>query len=260
MADNFYKAIIKKDLRTVFSDKLIYLPFILVPVIFCVILPIGAFIGSAFGNSANGLNSIPLPGIDPSYNAGDKVLAVALGMLFPSLFLLIPIMSGSIVAATGFIGEKEKKTIESLLYTRISIEQLFKAKILSAFVPSFLLTLASFILFFVISMAGLSIVGSHYVFPFMKWFVLIFWLSPVITLLAIFIMVLTSAKAKSFQEAQQRVVFIILPVVLIILGQVSGLFYLDTLVIFIAGLFILGINYFMLKLAVKSYTAEKLVM
>jgi ABC-type Na+ efflux pump permease subunit len=260
MQNNLYKAIIKKDLKTVFSDRLIYLPFVLIPLIFCLLLPIGIYIGTMFSETMkDDFNSIPFPDIKDTFTEKDKLIAFALGFMFPPLFLIIPIFSGSIIAGTGFIGEKENKTIESLLYTNVTIGQLFKAKILSAFIPSLIVTFISFALFLIVNILGIYIVGSQYEFPFLKWSVLVLWLCPVITLLAIFMMVLVSAKAKSFQEAQQRTVFIILPIIFLIIGQVSGLFYLNTLIIFMIGLFILIINYFLFKAAINSYTPEKLV-
>lgn len=260
MLGNIYKAISKKDIKMVFSDRLIYLPIILIPIIFCFVLPIGIYIGSNFAETMkDDFNEIPFPGIDDSYTEKDKLIAFALGFMFPSLFLIIPILTASMIAGTGFVGEKENKTIESILYTNVTISQLFKAKIISAFIPSFTLTLASFIIFFIVNIIGINLVESIYVFPYLKWTVLILWLSPAVSLLAIYLMVLVSANANSFQEAQQRTVFIILPVILLVVGQATGLFYLNILTIFIIGLFIFILNYFLFKAAINSYTAEKLV-
>lgn len=260
MQNNLYRAIVGKDLKTVFSDRLIYLPFILVPIIFCLLLPAGIYIGTIFSDSMKeDFNSIPFPDINDTYTDKDKLVAFALGFMFPPLFLIIPIMTASIIAGTGFVGEKENRTIESILYTNVTVNQLFKAKILSALVPSLTITFISFILFFIANILGIYIVGSQYEFPYAKWIVLVLWLCPAVTLLAIFMMVLVSAKAKTFQEAQQRTVFIILPIIFLILGQVSGLFYLNSLIIFTIGLFIFILNYFLFKKAVSSYTPEKLV-
>lgn len=260
MPNNIYKAIIRKDLRMVFSDKLIYLPFLLIPVIFCIIMPVGIFIGTNFADSMkDDFNSIPFPDIKDTYTDKDKLIAFSLGFMFPPLFLIIPILTASIIAGTGFVGEKENRTIESILYTNVTIGQLFKAKILSAFIPSFTITFLSFVLFLVVNIIGINLVGSQYVFPYLKWIILILWLCPAVSLLAIFVMVRVSASAKSFQEAQQRTVFIILPIIFILIGQVSGLFYLNTLIIFAIGLFVFGLNYFLFKAAINSYTAEKLV-
>ena len=46
-------------------------------------------------------------------------------------------MISSVVAASSFVGEKERKTLESLLYTPIDIASLFWGKLLSAFIPAY---------------------------------------------------------------------------------------------------------------------------
>ncbi len=74
--------------------------------------------------------------------------------MFPSYFLIIPIMCSGVIGASSFVGEKEHKTLESLLYTPISMEQLLRAKILGVFVPSYIVTLISFIVFGIIFNVG----------------------------------------------------------------------------------------------------------
>jgi ABC-type Na+ efflux pump permease subunit len=50
-------------------------------------------------------------------------------------------MCSGVIGASSFVGEKEHKTMESLLYTPISMERLLRAKILGVFVPSYIITL-----------------------------------------------------------------------------------------------------------------------
>jgi len=126
---------------------------------------------------------IPLPEEFQSLNLREKFLYLSLNTIFPSLFLLIPIMSASIIAGTGFVGEKENKTIESILYTPVSVSEIFKAKVLSALIPSILFTFVSFIIFFIILFIGKALSSVEIIIPVVKWFTLVFWLSPALALL-----------------------------------------------------------------------------
>ena len=67
-----------------------------------------------------------------------------LNYVMPTFFLLIPIMAASVMAAVSFVGEKEKRTLETLLYCPLSLRQVFRAKVLAAFSLSELVSLASF--------------------------------------------------------------------------------------------------------------------
>ncbi|MBE2255122.1 MAG: ABC transporter permease subunit [Ignavibacteria bacterium] len=262
MKSSVYKAFIKKDLKTVFGDKLIYLPVVIVPAIFCIILPLGFIIGANFMPESTmnaDFKNLPLPEELSHLNMNEKFLYMSLNTIFPSLFLLIPVMSASIIAGTGFVGERENKTIESILYTPVSTTDIFNAKVLSAFIPSFIYTIFTFLVFLLIIFIGILISEVKIVFPYEKWLVLIFWLSPAIALLSVFIMVLVSAKAKTFQQAQQRIVYIILPVILIGVGQISGLFIVNTFIIFLLGLLVFVSDYFLYKFCINSFIPEKLI-
>ena len=48
----------------------------------------------------------------------------------PPFFLFVPIMASSVMAASSFVGEKEKHTLETLLYSPLSLRQLFQSKVL----------------------------------------------------------------------------------------------------------------------------------
>ena len=48
----------------------------------------------------------------------------------PLFFLIVPIMASSVMAASSFVGEKEKHTLETLLYSPLSLRQLFQSKVL----------------------------------------------------------------------------------------------------------------------------------
>lgn len=41
--------------------------------------------------------------------------------------LMIPVMASSVMAASSFVGEKEKHTLETLLYSPLSLKQLFQS-------------------------------------------------------------------------------------------------------------------------------------
>jgi hypothetical protein len=72
-------------------------------------------------------------------------------------------------------------------------------------------------------------------------------------------MIVTSAKSKNFQEAQQKVVLIVLPVVVLTIGQATGLFALNTLILAILGLVVFLLNYILLTAAANSFVPEKLI-
>lgn len=179
--------------------------------------------------------------------------------MFPSYFLMIPIMCSGVIGASSFVGEKEHKTLESLLYTPISMEQLLRAKILGVFVPSYMVTLISFIVFGIIFNVGGFIYFGELIFPDVTWLIIILWISPAINLLSLIFTVMVSAKSETFQEAQQVSGLLVIPLILILVVQMTGVLLLSKVVMFIGGAVLFILDYILIKKISAKFIPEKLI-
>ena len=65
-----------------------------------------------------------------------QLVVLVNGYLLAPLFLLVPLMVSAVLAADAFAGEKERKTLETLLHLPLAERDLFIAKLLTAFIPS----------------------------------------------------------------------------------------------------------------------------
>jgi len=70
---------------------------------------------------------------------------------------------------------------------------------------------------------------------------------------------LISAKSKTFQEAQQLAGLIVLPIILLAVGQITGILLLTNMVLIIIGTIIFIIDYILLQKIAKNFTAENLI-
>jgi len=256
------KAMIIKDIKEILGSKQMLIPMIIVPAIMMLVLPLALVIGAQYGVSGiNGMDYMvkALGGKFKDLNGPQMLFEIALNYMFPMFFLIIPIMASSIIGASSFVGEKEHKTMESLLYTPLSIKELFFAKVIGTAVPAFIVTIFSAVIFGIVINIGGLIYFESLVFPNFKWLVLIFWVSPAVTILAIYFMVLVSTKANTFQDAQQMSVFIILPIIFLMVGQATGLFILNEMILFLVGAALFIIDYFLMKKSAAQFIPEKLV-
>lgn len=256
------KAMILKDVKEIVGSSQLLLPMIIVPAVMAFILPLALMIGAKYGvTGINGMDYMAKLFSSEYTNLNNAQLLVEIGLnyMFPVFFLLIPVMAASIIGASSFVGEKERKTMESLLYTPISIRELFIAKVLGTAVPAYAITLASFLIFGIVIDIGGWFYFERLIFPNTKWLILILWVVPAITLLSINFMVMISAKANTFQEAQQMSAFIILPILLLLFGQMTGLFLLSSTVLLAVGAGVYILDYFLMQNATKRFVPEKLV-
>jgi len=146
-----------------------------------------------------------------------------------------------------------------LLYTPISIEELFKAKLLGVFIPTYVITLMCSIIFGIIINIGGLLYFHKSIFPNIKWILIILYLTPAVAILGLTFTILISAKSKTFQEAQQLAGLIVLPIILLVIGQITGILLLTNMVLIIIGAIILIIDYILLQKIAKNFTAENLI-
>lgn len=136
------------------------------------------------------------------------------------------------MAASSFVGEKEKRTLETLLYSPISIKQVFEAKIWASFLMSMLVSFLSFVLMVLVTQLEIMLTTGSLLLPGIIWLVVMLLLSPAVALIGITVIVRGSAKAGSTEEAQQRSSLLVLPIVLLIVGQFTGLLLVNIWMLF----------------------------
>ena len=218
-------AIIKKDLKSVMDNRRMFASLLIVPLVLVVFLPSLFLIMLRFAPADPDMQKM-LELLPAAMRQGDWQQAAAglmVNFLLPSFFLMIPVMTASIMAASAFVGEKEKHTLETLLYCPLSVRQIFRAKVMASFLLSMLVSLISFaVMLLVTELESYFLLGTLLV-PGINWLVILALVSPAISLIAVTLIVRGSAKAQTVEESQQSAVFLILPVILLVVGQTTGL-------------------------------------
>lgn len=151
-------------------------------------------------------------------------------------------MSASVIAANSFVSEKEGRTLESLLFAPIDIQSLFIGKTLSSLLPTIALTWISFIAYDITVNVLAYPMYDKLIFPTTNWWVLMLWVIPMITATCILANVLISARVKTFQAANQLSGLILLPILLLLAGQFTGLLFLSSWILLIIGGVLLLLN------------------
>ena len=161
-------ALARKDLREVRMNKVAWIPAAIVPMVIVVLLPL-AFIlapnlfAPATGTTNSAANVQTLISLVPpsmvnelhGLNDAQRWVVFSTGFVSAPMLLLLPLMFSSIAGADSFVGERERKTLEALLYTPASDGELFLGKVIGSVVPALLLTWLSFAVYaIVVNTAG----------------------------------------------------------------------------------------------------------
>lgn len=262
MKRSMEKALIRKDIRAITANRRLFSALLIVPLVMTVLLPTVLICVIAFAPlESDDLQSLAalLPAILSAANLRETVVDLVFNSMLPLFFLMIPIMAASVMAASSFVGEKEKRTLETLLYCPMSLRQIFYAKILAAFLLSMAVSLLSFIAMLFVVEAESFFLMEHLILPNLNWIVLLLLVSPAVSLLAITLIVQGSAKAQTVEEAQQRGVFLVLPVILLAAAQFSGLLLLSIWIFLIFGILCAAAAIWMMRRSYKHFTYETLL-
>ncbi|UTX54317.1 ABC transporter permease [Leucobacter aridicollis] len=258
--------IARKDLSEVLRNKQTLAPLLVVPIMFAAIFPAAiALLGRSPipTASVNGLDAfldnIPEGVLPPDLDTGGVVVYAALTYFMAPLFLLIPVMVASVVASSSFVGEKERRTLEGLLYTPVTNRELVLGKVLASLVPAVVITWGSFAIYTVIAnVLGNPVVGRTF-FPNPTWLIVVFLLVPVIAFLAITLIVAVSGRSTTVQGAQGISVLVLLPVLALVIGQATGLMLFDAPIALIAVVVIAAIDVAVFLAVAKTFERERLI-
>ena len=266
------KTIAVKDLLEVKQNKSAWITMLVVPLLLVIILPLAFILVPANISSSNGmpfteneiglfLDNMPVS-FATTFNGLDELqigIVLLLGYIFAPFFLIFPLMFSSVIASESFAGEKERKTLEALLYTPASDSELFLGKSLAAFIPAVFITWFSFIIYtLVVNIASFQFFERIW-FPLSSWYPLIFWVTPAMAVLAIAVTVLISAKTQTFMGAYQTSASLVIIVLGLLAGQISGILYLDILTGMIVGSIFWVISLCLFVICIRGFNRQKLV-
>ena len=96
-------------------------------------------------------------------------------------------------------------------------------------------------------------------FPTMSWVLMMLGLVPGVSFLALALVVMVSQRAAGIWEAEQFSSLLVLPIVAVIISQVSGLFYFSSLIIFFAALIIALVDYAFYRWILQTFDRERMV-
>jgi ABC-2 type transport system permease protein len=265
-------AIAKKDLLEVSQNKSAWTPMLIVPFIFVVLMPLAMILippsvgdisqsMSNQGDFGSFMKNMPpsiaqsIAGLEPF----PMMVKLILGYFFAPMFLIFPLMFSTIIAAESFAGERERKTMEALLYTPATDTELFLGKVVAGFVPALLITWVSFFAYaVVVNVAGMNIFHALW-FPLPGWYPLIFWITPALAVLGIAFTVLISSRTQTFMGAYQSSAALVILVLGLVAGQATGVLYLSVGVGMVIGLVVWAIAAVLVTVAVRSFNRSKLL-
>jgi ABC-2 type transport system permease protein len=177
---------------------------------------------------------------------------------FLIFFLILPVMGAISIATFSIIGEKTSRSLEALLATPIRTDELLIGKTLASSVPAVLATWVAFSCYAVL----VVVVGGPTVARLTLDLValaLIVLMVPLVALLGLGLGVIVSSRSTDARSAQQIAGIVVIPIVVVIIGQSAGLFMLGVELVLVGALVLLVTDAIILALGVRMFDREAIL-
>ena len=262
-------AIARRDMTVVRRSRAIVLPIVVVPIMLLVVLPavvlLVPVLSGADPRAEESLREM-IAGLPPAMRAGlegrslaETWMLLVHTQLFPPLFLLVPFMVANVIAADSFAGERERRTLEWLLYTPPTDAELFVGKVVAAGLPGMVASTLGFLLYYAVAgTIGQLTVGRAPPVGAAS-LVLMAWVGPAFAAFGLAAMVLVSLRVARTQEAIQLGGVLVLPVIALTVGTVKGGVVLSAAMLLLVGTVMWALALALLVAGVRRFRRASLV-
>ncbi|MFL7891438.1 MAG: hypothetical protein AB8I56_05185, partial [Anaerolineales bacterium] len=137
--------------------------------------------------------------------------------------------------------------------------ELFIAKTLSGWLAAVAVALGGFVIYIINVNAAAWSQMHQLFFPNALWLVLVFWVVPALSGLGVGLMVVVSARAQGFQDANQMAGLVVLPIVALFYAQMAGAIFLNISIMLLIGFIVWLIAGVLIWLGSRSFHRNRLL-
>jgi ABC-2 type transport system permease protein len=254
------KTIIRKEWAEVFKRRMVLFTVIFLP-LFLTALPL--IILYATRSTGSGAMDTEMPAQFTQFCdedlSGAQCFQVYLTSQFMIMFMLIPLIIPVNIAAYAIVGEKTTRSLEPLLATPITTTELLVGKNLAAAIPAILATWVGFIIYAI----GVALIVrdanviSALINPL--WLIAVFLVGPLLAILSVNFSLMVSSRVNDPRVAEQVSTVIILPVLALFFGQISGLLLINNMIVIGMALLLVLVDIVMVYFSVKLFQRETIL-
>lgn len=175
------------------------------------------------------------------------------------MFLLLPMIMPTVIAADTFSGEKDRGTAEALAAAPVTDAEIYLGKVGSSFMPTIgAMWLVGIGYIFIVNHFTSDILGYNYL-PNSTFIGMVVFLGPLLGLATINIMIWVSTKTTSTRDAQQLGSFVSIPLMAIVVGTVGLSAVFSSIILWIAVGVMIVINIVLAKIGISILDRESWV-
>ena len=257
--------IFKKEFKELLRNKEILVTIIIMPIVFALLIPVSMitlqFTDQEDLGEEDQLSDV-FQNLAPNWSELNDLqrISVLQANMYLAFLIMIPMIVPMATSGDSIAGEKERKTIESLIAAPISETELFLGKALAASAPSIIVSWVAEIIYIVFTDIILyDIMGGKILFPNTFAILMFFLLMPTQTLLSTLLMTAISSRSTGSREAMQKSGLLATPLILIVSAIVFVPLILHPLFCLVSEAILIILTFVILRVAVRGFNREKLL-
>jgi ABC-2 type transport system permease protein len=253
--------IVQKEWSEVFKNRMVFFTVVFLPLMLTA-LPLIILSSIRSSGDLTGLTAADMPAGFASLCGGlngaecGQYFFISVFLL---MFMILPLAIPATIASYSIVGEKTTRTLEPLLATPVTTFELLAGKAAGAAIPAILATWGAFMIFAggaLILSIGPAVVARLFD-PL--WLMAVFLVGPLLAIASVSVAVMVSSRVSDPRVAEQLSVLVILPLIGMFFGQITGLVLInETLILWMAASLIV-IDSLLFWIALRLFQRESIL-
>lgn len=252
--------ILEKEWAEVFRNRLVVFTVLFMPLVFTALpLIMLSSTRGATGNTAGADLPPSMLQACPADVSMGGCFQIYLVNQFLMLFMLMPLIIPTSIAAYSVVGEKTTRSLEPLLATPISTLELLAGKNLAAVLPAVGATWLGFAIYILGAQILVTEPAVRGALISQMWLLAILVVGPLLAILSVNFALMVSSRVNDPRVAEQLSAVVIVPVLLLLVGQVSGLLLIQPVMVMWFIVILALIDAGAIYLAVRVFDREAIL-
>lgn len=252
--------IIDKEWAEIFKNRMVLATIGIMPLIFTILPLVMLYFTGATGDISGDMADMP-----PQFtqacgdlNASDCIQYFVLNQ-FMLMFMMLPLMIPTAIAAYSIVGEKTTRSLEPLLATPITTEELLTAKALAAAIPAIIASWGAFFLFVLLMplVKASPALIAQVLSP--TWLIAVLIIGPLMAVAAVNMAVLVSSRVNDPRVAEQISAVLIVPIMAIMFAQIGGLLVVNRDLMMISATVMLVVDAALIYAGARIFQRETIL-
>jgi ABC-2 type transport system permease protein len=251
--------IVRKEFEEVVKNKYILTTMASFPLIFSIVIPLIYLFALPVNVSQGDVAAFKalVPGA-ASMTPRQVLIAFIVQSNLP-FYLMMPSIIPTLISSYSIVGEKKCGTLEPLLATPVSTNDILVGKTLAAVIPSVAITWLSFVIYAVLVDTMTYGIFGYALVPDLLWLLTIMVTAPLFAIMSVYLSIVVSSRMSDIRAAQQVSAVFVIPIMSVFVLELFGYVSLTIEVVLLMSAAIAVIDLFLVKASVKVFRREEIL-